>query len=110
MLTWHHKQAKEVREHIMRMQRVLAGAVLGGALVLGGTGLAQAAEPSPVVAASETNVSETNVEIMASWHFYRAYWSKAACLTEGDALGGTFKCEYKKGNDGKWKWFLYRWY
>jgi hypothetical protein len=92
----------------MRMKRALVGAVLGGAFVLGGVGMtAQAAESAP---APTVSASQTDVQILASWHFYRAYWTKAACLTEGDALGGTFTCSYAKGSDGKWKWFLYRWY
>ncbi|SED26410.1 hypothetical protein SAMN04490356_7698 [Streptomyces melanosporofaciens] len=91
----------------MRMRRALVSLALGGALALGGTAVtAQAADgtASPQLSASETNA------VPASWHFYRAYWTKAACLTEGDALGGTYTCSYGKGNDGKYKWFLYRWY
>ncbi|MDQ1013628.1 hypothetical protein [Streptomyces afghaniensis] len=55
------------------------------------------------------SVSETKA-VPANWHFYRAYWTKAACLTEGDALGYNYKCQYQRGNDGKMKWFLYLWY
>ncbi|MEU0935996.1 hypothetical protein [Embleya sp. NPDC005971] len=77
-------------------------------LALGGAATtAQAAAPAPV---SKVSAGKTNVELKAGWHFYRAYWTKAACLVEGDALGGVTKCQYQRGNDGKMKWFLYRWY
>ncbi|MBP2327486.1 hypothetical protein JOF56_007871 [Kibdelosporangium banguiense] len=90
------------------MRRALVTAVLGGALAVGGMGMtAHAAEAAP---SSKVSASETTAQILASWHFYRAYWTLGACAAEGNALGGTYKCEYKRGSDGRLKWFLYRWY
>ncbi|MGW0538208.1 hypothetical protein [Streptomyces sp. NPDC003032] len=45
---------------------------------------------------------------MASWHFYAAYWTQSACAAVGEQSNAqAYRCDYKKGNDGKWKWFLY---
>ncbi|GGU43892.1 hypothetical protein ACH4HG_41180 [Streptomyces coeruleorubidus] len=91
----------------MRLRRALVGAVLGGALALGGTAAtAQAAEPAP---APKVSASETNVGIMG-WRFYAAYWTLDACAAVGDQSGRDYYCERKRGNDGKLKWFLYLWY
>ncbi|MGW1105773.1 hypothetical protein [Streptomyces sp. NPDC002540] len=92
----------------MRMRRALVSLALGGALALGGTAVtAQAADGT---ASPQLSAGETNAVLASSWHFYRAYWTLDACAAEGNALGGTFKCSYGIGNDGKYKWFLYRWY
>ncbi|MGV9883975.1 hypothetical protein [Streptomyces sp. NPDC003379] len=47
---------------------------------------------------------------MASWHFYKAYWTANECHNKGRSLGGTYKCTSGIGHDGECKWFLYRWY
>ncbi len=91
----------------MHMRRALVSLALGGALAL--TGTAATAEAADGTASPQLSVSETSA-VPASWHFYRAYWTVGACSAEGDALGGSYYCEYKRGNDGKMKWFLYRWY
>ncbi|MFC7303868.1 hypothetical protein ACFQVC_06525 [Streptomyces monticola] len=89
------------------MRHALAGAVLGGALALGGAAVtAQAAEPAPSPAVS---VNEAKA-VPASWHFYKAYWTANNCHNAGKALGGTYKCTPGTGHDGEYKWFLYRWY
>lgn len=91
----------------MRTRTTLTSLVLGGALALGGTVVtAQAAEPAP---APKISVNESKTA-MAGWHFYHAYWTQNTCRAVGQALGGPYNCEYKRGNDGKMKWFLYRWY
>ncbi len=91
----------------MRTRNALMGLALVGALAVGGTAMpAQAADGA---AARQVAAGETR-DATAHWHFYRAYWTKAACLTEGDALGYPYTCSYGKGNDGRYKWFLYLWY
>ncbi|WP_157857551.1 hypothetical protein [Streptomyces yerevanensis] len=89
------------------MRRALVSLALGGVLALAGTTVtAQAAEPAP---APKVSASETNVGIM-SWRFWAAYWTPEACVAVGDQSGRNWKCEYKRGTDGKMKWFLYLWY
>ncbi|MGW4984381.1 hypothetical protein [Streptomyces mirabilis] len=69
----------------MRMRRALTGWALGGALALGATTVpAQAADGAM---GTKVSVSASgDVHPMVGWHFYRAYWSKAACVSEGESL------------------------
>ncbi|MEV0321144.1 hypothetical protein ACIBKX_18220 [Streptomyces sp. NPDC050658] len=94
------------------MRQALVGATLGGALALGGTlSTAQAAEPAqpaPKVSA-KASAGEKNVGIM-SWRFYAAYWTNSACVAVGEQSGRDYYCQYKRGNDGRMKYFLYLWY
>ncbi|WP_030417708.1 hypothetical protein [Streptomyces sp. NRRL F-5065] len=91
----------------MYMRRALVSLALGGALALAGT--SATAQAVDATAPSRLSAGKTSA-VPAGWHFYRAYWTLGACTAEGDALGGSYYCEYKRGNDGKMKWFLYRWY
>ncbi|MFJ4878303.1 hypothetical protein ACIP93_24250 [Streptomyces sp. NPDC088745] len=87
------------------MQRALVGAVLGGALVLGGTATTAQAD-----APARASAGEKSVALKASWHFYKAHWTRSECENRGKALGGRYKCTSGIGHDGEFKWFLYRWY
>ncbi|ALO98631.1 hypothetical protein SHL15_7629 [Streptomyces hygroscopicus subsp. limoneus] len=93
----------------MRIRRALAGLALGGALALGATAVpAQAAEGTTATQASAS--ASGDVHPMASYHFYRAYWTLSACNAEGNALGYDYACVYGQGSDGNYKYFLYLWY
>ncbi|MFF7655343.1 hypothetical protein ACFZCY_36870 [Streptomyces sp. NPDC007983] len=106
------------------MSAVATAAVLGTGL-LGLAGTAEAApRPSAAVQAATGQAAtdqaatghaatgENSARLAAGWSFYRAYWTKSACVSEGKA--GTSKrwwsdysCKYETGNDGNKKWFLY---
>lgn len=97
----------------MRIRRAVVGLALGSALALGATAVpAQAAEGSTTTKVSAT--ASGVVHPMAGWHFYRAYWSKAACVSEGEYLldqygYDDYSCPGGFGSDKKFKYFLYIW-
>ncbi|OPC79611.1 hypothetical protein B4N89_00395 [Embleya scabrispora] len=101
----------------MRTRRALVGLTLGATLALLGMGAtAQAAEPADSATTYATSAPVTRPigadqqQVKASWHFYHAYWTKGTCAGVGIDSGKDWLCQYKKGNDGKMKWFLYLWY
>ncbi|MFJ9417678.1 hypothetical protein ACIRPT_26420 [Streptomyces sp. NPDC101227] len=86
--------------------------LLGAAL----TGFAATADAAPQSAQTHAAVSHATtgdaVATRTGWSFYRAYWTKSACVSEGKrgkAKGwwSGYSCNREQGNDGKMKWFLY---
>ncbi len=100
------------RKHLVGAAATVA--VVGGSLV-GFAGVANAAPhaPSqPQVSVSAGAPATADSAAASGWTFYRAYWTKSACVKEG--LAGERKhwwkdsdCKYKRGLDGRMKWFLY---
>ncbi|WP_158857503.1 hypothetical protein [Streptomyces sp. NRRL B-1347] len=100
------------RKHLVSATATVA--VAGGSLV-GFTGVANAAPQTPSqpqVSMSTTATADSAAKAASGWTFYRAYWTKSACVKEG--LAGERKhwwkdsdCKYKRGLDGRMKWFLY---
>ncbi|MFI9045946.1 hypothetical protein [Streptomyces sp. NPDC053427] len=100
------------------LRRSLATAAVTTALLgIGLTGLAATAEAAPrpsahtQLAAGHATTSTATVA-RTGWSFYRAYWTKSACVSEGKrgkAKGwwSAYSCNREQGNDGKMKWFLY---
>ncbi|MFI0777493.1 hypothetical protein [Streptomyces sp. NPDC021212] len=93
----------------------MATTVVLGAGLLGLAGTAEAtprpSAPAQVVTGHAVT-GENSGQLAAGWSFYRAYWTKSACVSEGKA-GKTkrwwadYSCKYETGNDGYKKWFLY---
>ncbi|MGH4036070.1 hypothetical protein ACQB60_45060 [Actinomycetota bacterium Odt1-20B] len=48
--------------------------------------------------------------VPATWHFYKAYWTRNQCENAGRASGRGYKCPSGIGADGEFKYFLYLWY
>ncbi|MFF4947930.1 hypothetical protein [Streptomyces chattanoogensis] len=96
---------------------VATTALLGAGLV-GFAGTAAAAPQPSAQAQTQSRVpavhtADRNVSAKGSgWTFYRAYWTEAACKSEGkrgkkNGWWTTSSCNYDRGNDGRMKWFLY---
>ncbi|MCX4966908.1 hypothetical protein OHA98_19145 [Streptomyces sp. NBC_00654] len=88
------------------------GAVMAFALPVSSAQATPQSPPQAQVLASESTPASADALQAAGWSFYRAYWAKSSCLSEGKA--GTSKhwwkdynCKYQRGNDGNKKWFLY---
>ncbi|MEV0503281.1 hypothetical protein AB0I84_37585 [Streptomyces spectabilis] len=89
-------------------------AVAGGTLV-GFASVANATPHTPPqtrVSVSHGAPATADSSMASGWTFYRAYWTKRACVQEG--LAGERKrwwkdsdCKWKRGTDGRMKWFLY---
>ncbi|WEV27070.1 hypothetical protein OYE22_19110 [Streptomyces sp. 71268] len=109
-----HTDRSSLRVRRALTSTVATAAVLGTGL-LGFAGTAEATPRSSATVQSATSQvasSENSAQLTAGWSFYRAYWSKSACLSEGKAgkakrWWSDYNCKYETGNDGKKKWFLY---
>ncbi|MFD8395936.1 hypothetical protein ACFV2N_43790 [Streptomyces sp. NPDC059680] len=71
---------------------------------------ANASFAAPALSSKPAASAMGEVHPMAGWHFYRAYWTKAACVSEGESLPYDYYCTGGYGSDGNWKYFLYVWY
>ncbi|GAA2429291.1 hypothetical protein [Streptomyces macrosporus] len=105
-----HKRSSKRR---ILASTVATAAALGIGLT-GPAGTAGAVSPSQAptgVSTSPGTNGGVSVEPLA-WSFYRAYWTKSACLSEGKngkskGWWKDYSCKYEQGNDGHMKWFLY---
>ncbi|MCP9958861.1 hypothetical protein [Streptomyces sudanensis] len=103
-----HRNALWRRAAVGGVTAVVLGSGLAGTAGAADTGTRTTAQHR----SSTGQVSEGAVRGATDWSFYRAYWTKNACLSEGK-LGKAkgwwedHSCKKRQGNDGKMKWFLY---
>jgi hypothetical protein len=106
----------------MRIRRVLPGLALGAAIAVAGlTAPAQAAPAdTPAKMAAATTVAYNSVDraqgevgALATWRFWRSYWTMAECeqgarqvISQGYDSAW---CKPGYGTDGRWKYHLYVW-
>ncbi|MFB7273988.1 hypothetical protein [Streptomyces sp. NPDC056244] len=106
----------------MRIRSALTGLALGAAITVAGLATpAQAApteSPTTTVPAAATvygtvDRAQGDVSTMATWRFWRSYWTMAECERGAIAVINqgydAAYCEGGYGTDGRWKYHLYVW-